>query len=91
MELRPGRDISESGAWILSKVAPPAGAWVRLRVFLEASAEAAFPIRLQIDGHEFRVDEDGADGGVIGIAVLSDKSILKVIPVFKSHKPVSLC
>ena len=70
------RDISESGAFILTKDCPPVGTRVGLKIFLEEAAETTRAIRVEIDGHILRIEETSTTREVHGFAVLSDQAIL---------------
>ena|SRR5580698_7748741 len=71
------RDISESGAFILTRTCPPVGTRVGLKILLEEAAETTRAIRVEIDGHILRIDEISSPLVVQGFAVLSDEAILK--------------
>jgi hypothetical protein len=71
------RDISESGAFILTKTCPPVGTRLGLKILLEEAAETTRAIRVEIDGHILRIDEISTTREIQGFAVFSDEAILK--------------
>jgi hypothetical protein len=65
------RDISLSGAFLLSPTCPPAKAAVRLDIFLPPLHNGAPRVRIQAEAQVVRVDSLFPENGGCGFAVVS--------------------
>ena len=70
------RDISETGAFVLTLGCPPLGADVALRIVLAAPPDAMKMLRMEVDGWVLRVEQATAAGSS-GFAVLTKDAILR--------------
>jgi hypothetical protein len=69
------RDISETGAFVLSAAAPPPGADIELRISFPAVPDAMTAVPMQIDGRVLRVEEIAAGAEIGGFAFLTKQVI----------------
>lgn len=69
------RDISETGAFVLTPDCPPVGAEVELSIFFSLLTDAAQPLRMELEGQVLRVEQTCAGRGSSGFAVLTKGGI----------------
>jgi PilZ domain len=68
-------NISETGAFVLAAVSPPAGADIELVISFVALRNAMTTEPVKLDGRVLRVEPIAAGKGVGGFAVLTEKVI----------------
>lgn len=71
------RDVSETGAFVLTPVSPPMGADVELRISFVALPKATTAVRMEFGGRVLRVERTAADRGIGGFAVLTKNVIFR--------------
>ena len=70
------RDISETGAFVLTAVSPPLGADIELRISLVGLLKTTTAGRMELGGRVLRVEQTTAAGkGIGGFAVLTQEVI----------------
>jgi hypothetical protein len=71
------RDISETGAFVVTRVPPLQGVNVELRVFFPALPNAATAVCVKLGGRVLRVEDAAQVGGIGGFAVLTTAVIFR--------------
>jgi hypothetical protein len=71
------RDVSESGAFVLSRAIPPVGAAISLEIQLPAWQLGATALRMEMTGEVVRVDVPPGRENGWGFAIASAKTILR--------------
>ena len=69
------RDISETGAFVLTAVSPPLGVDIELRITLVGLLKAMTAGRMELGGRILRVEQTAAGRGIGGFAVLTQEVI----------------
>jgi hypothetical protein len=69
------RDISETGAFVLTAVCPPLDADIELRISLVGLLKTTTAGRMELGGRVLRVEQTAAGGGIGGFAVLTQEVI----------------
>ena len=69
------RDISQTGAFVLTAVSPPLGADIELRISLVGLLKTTTARRLELGGRVLRVEQTAAGTGIGGFAVLTQEVI----------------
>ena len=69
------RDISETGAFVLTAVSPPLGADIELRISLAELLKTTTAGRMELGGQVLRIEETAAGRGIGGFAVLTQEVI----------------
>ena len=71
------RDISQTGAFVLTAVSPPLGADIELRISLVGLLKTMTAGRMELGGRVLRVEETAAGRGIGGFAVLTQEVIFR--------------
>jgi hypothetical protein len=71
------RDISETGAFVLTRVSPPRGADIELRISFVSLPNATTAVRMKLGGQVLRVEQTTAGKGLGGFAVLTREVIFR--------------
>jgi len=71
-------DISEMGAFVLSRVCPPAGAEISFNIFLPLLPGFEPKTRVEAVGRVLRVEQARGVDGRAGFAILSQHALLRV-------------
>ena len=69
------RDISETGAFVLTAVSPPLGADIELRISLVGLLKTMTAGRMELGGRILRVEQTAAGRAIGGFAVLTQEVI----------------
>ena len=69
------RNISETGAFVLTAASPPPGADIELRISFPAVPDAMTTVPMQIDGRVLRVEQIAAGREIGGFAFLTKQVI----------------
>jgi hypothetical protein len=71
-----GRDASDRGAFVVSKLCPPVGTVIGLRIFVEGFPDKAAALRIDVEGLVLRVECSEDSGENSGFAVLLSNAIV---------------
>ena len=69
------RDVSETGAFVLTVVSPPLGADIGITIFFDAVLRIPTAIPMNLDGQVLRVEQIVPSSGIGGFAFLTKKLI----------------
>jgi PilZ domain len=69
------RDISETGAFVLTLVSPPLGADIELRISLPGVLDRTTPEPVQLKARVLRVEHSAEGSGTAGFALLTKRII----------------
>jgi len=72
------RDISETGAFVLSRTCPPAGAEISFNIFLPLLPDFEPKTRVEAVGRVLRVEQARGIEGRDGFAILSQHTLLRI-------------
>lgn len=70
------RDISETGAFVLTAISPPRDADIELRISFASRPNATTAVRMKLGGRVLRVEQNTGGTG-IGFAVLTREVIFR--------------
>jgi hypothetical protein len=71
------RDISETGAFVLTPLSPPLGTDIELRISFAALLEETRAVRMELGGRVLRVEQAAAGRGIGGFAVLTKEVMFR--------------
>ena len=69
-------DVSELGAFVISRACPPVGTGVDLRIAISARPDTPRNLRVDVHGRVVRVEKIKGDEGRDGFAIVTDQAIL---------------